>query len=180
MRHRARVQRRLPTRQFARLPRRLARLRRDDALLAELLRLRGMLLEPRLQRLADSLPDEGLDLGVQEFFFGLIIERRVGQLHAHDRDQPLAQVVARGRGVFVLDDASLARIAVERARQGDLEALPVRAAVDVVDVGAAAVLLDGTPSVALADWFHVLVLIVVVADRSCYGSMNDQSHLLLE
>ncbi len=112
----------------------LAGLRGEHALQAEPLGLAGVFLHPDLERLGDGRADEALDLGVEQLLLGLVVEGGLGQLGADDGDEPLAEVLAAGRGVLLLDEPGLAGVAVERAREGDLEALPVRPAVDIVDV----------------------------------------------
>ena len=78
--------------------------------------------------------DLALDLGVAELGLGLALELRLGQLHADDRGQALADVVAGEVAVVVLEDAGPPRLVVQRARQRRPEAGDVGAAVDGVDV----------------------------------------------
>ena len=74
------------------------------------------------------------DARVPELRLRLTLELRVLELDRDDRGEPLADVLALERAVLLLEEALLARVAVERSRQRRAEALQVRAAVVRVDV----------------------------------------------
>src|SRR5690606_17620200 len=107
------VERALAPGELAGAARGLARLRGEDALLADALRVGGMLFKPGLELLAHDGGDEALDLGVAELALGLALELRVGELYGDDRGEPLAEVVAAGHRVLLFDDARRARVVVE-------------------------------------------------------------------
>jgi hypothetical protein len=101
-------------------------------------RLRRIALEPVAELVAGDLLHERLRLGVAELGLGLALELRLGELDGDDRGEPLAHVVAGEVVVLLLDDALLARVAVDERRQRGAEALFVGAAlvrVDRVGVG---------------------------------------------
>ena len=72
--------------------------------------------------------------GVAELGLRLALELRVGQLDRDDRGQALADVLALEVLVLLLEDARVARVVVDRARQRRAEARQVRAALVRVDV----------------------------------------------
>ncbi len=109
-------------------------LRGDDALEAELLCFRGVFFEPVVERVLDGAGDEGLDLGVEELLFGLVVEGWVGELDGDDGNESFAEVVAGWVRVLLFEDARAFGVAVEGSGEGGFEALAVGAAVGVVDV----------------------------------------------
>src|SRR3954471_4690488 len=120
--------------EVTRLARRGPRLRRGDRLADDLPRVGGGLLDVLGELLVDDRGDEALHARVAELGLRLALELRVGELGRDDRGQPLADVLAGEVLVLLLELALLARIAVERARQGGAEARQVRAALVRVDV----------------------------------------------
>ena len=99
-----------------------------DRLADDLVRLGGVLLEELAELAVDGRLDEALHRRVAELGLGLALELRVVQLHRHDRRQALAHVLALEVLVLLLQQALLARVVVERARQRRAEARQVRAA----------------------------------------------------
>ena len=77
--------------------------------------------------------DVGLHLGVHQLDLGLRFELRVGVLDGDDGGQALARVVAGEVRVGILEQAVLAGVVVDHARQRGAQAGQVRAAVDGVD-----------------------------------------------
>ena len=124
------VERALADDQVARLARRLAGAGRGEALLDDPAAVGRVLVEVLAEAVRDRGLDLALDLGIAELRLGLALELRLGQLHADDGGQALADVVAGEVAVGVLEDAGAARPVVERARQRGPEAGDVRAAVD--------------------------------------------------
>ena len=100
---------------------------------------------------ASGALDLARDLGVAELGLGLALELRLGQLHADDRGQALADVVAGEVAVRLLEHARALRPVVERPGQRAAEARDVGAAVDGVDV--------------VGEREHVLGVGVVVLER---------------
>src|SRR5262249_55057165 len=90
----SRVERRLPPREFARLPRRLARSRGEGALFDHAARDGWRFLDELAQRLAHHGLDEPADLAVSQLGLGLPFELGLRELHADDRGEPLAHVLA--------------------------------------------------------------------------------------
>ena len=78
--------------------------------------------------------DEALHARVAELGLRLALELRVGELGRDDGREALAHVLAGEVLVLLLEQALLARVAVERARQRGAEARQVRAALVRVDV----------------------------------------------
>ena len=95
-----------------------ARLRRLDGLADDLVGLGGVLLEELGQPRVDDGGDEALHARVAELGLRLALELRIGQLGRDDGREPLAHVLAGEVLVLLLEQALLARVAVERARQG--------------------------------------------------------------
>ncbi len=120
--------------EFAGLAGGLAGLGSDDALQAEFFGIAGVLFEPGFEAVVDRVTDKGLDLWIEEFFLGLIVEGGVGEFDTDDGGDAFAEVFATGDGVFFLDDAGFAGVGVEGAGEGGFEALAVGAAIFVVDV----------------------------------------------
>ena len=92
-----------------------------------------VLFEERPEGLAHHLGDVGLHFRVHQLDLGLRLELRVGVLDADDGGQALARIVAGEVGVGFLQQAALAGIIVDHARQGRAHAGQVRAAVHRVD-----------------------------------------------
>src|SRR4051794_14327470 len=152
--------------EVTRLARRGPRLRRGDRLADDLPRVGGVLLEVLGELLVDDRGDEALHAGVAELGLRLALELRVGELGRDDRGQPLAHVLAGEVLVLLLELALLARIAVERARQGGAEARQVRAAlvrVDVVREREDGLLIGGVP--LQRDFDRALVRITLEEDH---------------
>ena len=82
----------------------------------------------------DDRLDEALHARVAELGLRLALELRVGELGRDDGGQALAHVLAGEVVVLLLEQALLARVLVERARQRRAEAGQVRAALVRVDV----------------------------------------------
>ena len=133
-RHAVRLQRRLAPHEFAGAARGLARVRRLHRLFEDGLRHSRVLLEELAQLVVHDARHERADLGVAELCLCLALELRLRQLHADDGRQALAQVGTLEVVVFVLQESLFAAVIVERARQGFLEALLVRAALGRLDV----------------------------------------------
>ena len=94
----------------------------------------GVLLEELGELLVDGLLDEPADPRVPELRLRLALELRVAQLDGDHGREPLADVLALEVVLLVLQEALVARVLVERAGQGRLEAGEVRAALGGVDV----------------------------------------------
>src|SRR5579885_1200643 len=77
--------------------------------------------------------DDGAHFGVVQFGLRLRLKLRVGNLDANDGCQALAHIVAAEVAVLLFEQAHLARVVVERAREGAAEAGDMHAAVDGVD-----------------------------------------------
>ena len=116
------VQRALADDEVARLARRLAGPGRGEALLDDPAAVAGVLLEVLHEAVRDRGLDLALDLGVAELGLRLALELGIGHLHADDRGQALADVVAGQVAVRLLEHAGLAGPIVERARQRGAEA----------------------------------------------------------
>ena len=132
VRHAARIECALPLDQFARLSGGFSRLGGEDRLLGDLLRFLGVFVEPGAESIGDQLADEALRLLVEQLLLGLVVELRIGDLHAHDRGQAFAEVVAARRDV--LEQVVLLRVAVDGPGEGGLEALDVGSAIRIEDV----------------------------------------------
>ena len=131
----AAVERALAAHEIARLARRLARPRGVDRLQDHALGDVGVLFEERAELVVDDRLDDALDLGVAELGLGLPFELRLRDLHADDRGQAFADVVAADRRVLqVLRQVVLRRVGVDGARQRGAETREVRAAFVRVDV----------------------------------------------
>ena len=128
------LQRALAAREVARLAGGRARLGGLNGLADDLVGLGGVLLEELGEARVDDRGDEALHARVAELGLGLALELRIGQLGRDDRREPLAHVLAGEVLVLLLEQALLARVAVERARQRAAEAREVRAALVGVDV----------------------------------------------
>ena len=89
---------------LARFARRLARARRQQALLDDLLRHRRVRVEVRHQPVVDDRRHHAVDLRVDQLDLGLRFEARVGQLHAQHADQTFAHVVAGDGRVLLLQE----------------------------------------------------------------------------
>src|SRR5579884_162728 len=77
--------------------------------------------------------DDGAHLGVVQFGLCLRLKLRVGNLDANDSGQALTHVIAAEVAVLLFEQAHLARVVIERAREGAAEAGDMHAAVDGVD-----------------------------------------------
>src|SRR6185295_10655986 len=128
------LERALAEHEVAGLAGRLAGPGRGEALLDDPPAVTGVLVEV----LTDGIPERGLDLaldlGVAELRLRLTLELGLGQLHADDRGEALADVVSREVAVGILQDTGPAGPIVQRARQRGTEACDVGPAVDRVDV----------------------------------------------
>ena len=120
--------------EVAGLARRLARTGGGQALLDDPPTVAGVLVEVLAEAVGDRRLDRALDLGIPELGLGLALELRVGQLHADDGRQALADVVAGQVPVGVLQHAGAMGPVVERAGQRGAEPGDVRPAVRGVDV----------------------------------------------
>ena len=133
-RERHALERALAEHEVAGLAGRLARAGGREALLDDPPAVAGVLVEV----LADGIPERGLDLaldlGVAELRLRLTLELGLGQLHADDRGEALADVVSREVAVGILEDTGPAGPIVQGARQRGTEARDVGPAVDRVDV----------------------------------------------
>ena len=94
----------------------------------------GVLLQIFRKALGHGVLHERADLGVAELRFRLSLELRVMQLYGNNRCQALTRIVTRKIGILLLQDALAARIVVDRARHGLLEAVKMRATLVRVDV----------------------------------------------
>src|SRR5579862_6153141 len=133
-RQRHAVERRLATRQLARLARRLARTSCRDRLRDYLAGVRRVLLEELGELRVHGRLDEAGDLRVSELALRLTLELRVLQLDGDDGGEAFAHVLALEVLLLVLQQTLVARVLVQRARQGGAEPLHVGAALDRVDV----------------------------------------------
>ena len=109
-------------------------LRGRDRLLDDLLRVGRVLLEELGQPLVDRLLDETLHAGVPELGLRLPLELGLAELHGDDRGEALADVLALEVLLLLLQEALVARVAVQGAGERRLEAGQVRAALVRVDV----------------------------------------------
>ena len=94
--------------EVARLARRFARPRGVDGLVDDALGDRRIFLEERAELVVDDRLDDALHLAVAELGLGLALELRVRNLHADDRSQPFADVVAAEAFLQVLRKVVLA------------------------------------------------------------------------
>ena len=133
-RQRHALERALAPRQLARLAGRLAGARGRDRLRDDLPRVLRVLLEELGELLVDDLLDEALDRRVAELRLRLALELRVAQLDRDHGGEPLADVLALEVVLLLLQQALLARIAVDRARERGAEAREVGPALVGVDV----------------------------------------------
>ena len=125
--------------------RRLPRLRGDRRALDDLATLRRVRVEPAGEPLADDLLRVRPGERRSETALRLTLELRVGQLDGHDRDEPLAHVVAGEVGVLRAERLRLAAEAVQRRRERAAEPPPRASAVagaHDVDVGADALVVE--------------------------------------
>src|SRR5712692_6923225 len=159
-REREAVERPLAQNQVARLARRLARAESGEALLDDATRILRVLLEVLAERVVHRRGHLPRDLGVAETRLGLTLELRLADLHADDRGQTFANVVRREVRVGVLQLSVLARVGVDRPREGVAEARQVGAAVGGADVVRERVdLLDEAVVVLERDLDHGAVLV---------------------
>ena len=93
----------------------------------------GVLLEPRHEVLVDGGLDERAHRGVAELGLRLALELRLAQPNAHDRDEALADVLAEEVVLLLLEQALVARVAVDDVGERLLQALLVHAALVGVD-----------------------------------------------
>ena len=78
--------------------------------------------------------DKSFHFWIQQFFFCLIVECWVGQLHAHDGGQAFAQIFARWNEIFFLEQAHAPAIIINDGGQRFAERRDVRAAVAVWNI----------------------------------------------
>ena len=97
-------------------------------------RLARVLLEELAEAGVDDRLDEAGHPGVAELGLRLALELRVAELDRDHRGQALADVLAGEVVLFLLEQAVVARVLVERARQRRAEAAQVGAALARVDV----------------------------------------------
>ena len=133
-RQRERVEDVLATRHLASLASSFAGFQRLRCLSDDLLGRGGVLLQIFCKALGHGVLHERADLGVAKLRFRLPLELRVVQLHGDNRRQTLARIVAREVGILLLQNALTARIVVDSARHGLLEAVEVRSTLVRVDV----------------------------------------------
>src|SRR3954452_2882778 len=133
-RQRHALERRLAPRQLARLTPREPRARSRDRLADDLARVGRILLEELGQPRVDRRLDETGDRRVAELRLRLPLELRVLQLDGDHPGEALANVLPFEVVLLLLQQALVARVLVERARQRRAEALHVGAALDRVDV----------------------------------------------
>ena len=130
-----------------------------------------VLLEELAEAAVDGGLHEALDRRVAELGLGLALELGVLDLHRDDRREALAHVLALEVVVLLLQQALLARVGVERARERGAEARQVRAAlvrVDVVGEREQRLLVGGVPlhrDLDLADVARVLEVDDLLVDR---------------
>ncbi len=75
------------------------------------------MLEILAELFVDQAGDHPLDLGVAELGLGLPFELRLADLHADDRGETLAGVVALEVHVLAFEEVVLGRVVVQRAGQ---------------------------------------------------------------
>src|SRR5690606_17509716 len=85
------------------------------------------------QRFADDLRYRTLHFRIEQLNFGLALELRIGVLDADDGRQTFERITAAEVGVFFLDEAILARIAVDHTGHGGAETGEMRTAIRRVD-----------------------------------------------
>ena len=124
----------LLARELARLARRLARLRGVHALLGDLPRAGGILLEGLGELVVDDRLDEAADLAVAELGLRLALELGLRQPHRDDRGEALADVVAGDRSLEALQVPVRLRVRTDRPRQRRAEPRQVGAPLAGVDV----------------------------------------------
>ena len=129
----AAIERALAAGEIAGLACSFARARGFNGFVDDLSSDRRILLEIRAQTLVDECLHDAGDIGIQ-FAFGLSFKLRLRQLHADDRDQAFAHVVAGEIFFYVLEQAHLLPGIVDGAGQRHAEAGEMRASVDRVDV----------------------------------------------
>ena len=111
----------LLARELARLARRLARLRGVHALLGDLPRAGGILLEGLGELVVDDRLDEAADLAVAELGLRLPLELGLRQPHRDDRGEALADVVAGDRALEALQVPVRLRVRADRPGEGRAE-----------------------------------------------------------
>ena len=112
----------LAAREVARLARGVARPRRRDRLVDDLAALGGVLFEELGELGVDRGLDQRADLGVAQLGLGLALELRVLELDRDDRREALAHVFAGEVLLFLFEQALLAGVVVDGAREGAAEA----------------------------------------------------------
>ncbi len=131
---RAALEQALAAREVARFARRIARPGRVDGLVDDLPRLGGVLFEELGQLGVHRDLDQAADLGVAQLALGLALELRVLELDRDESREPFADVLAGEVLLFLLEEALLAGVVVDSARERAAEAREVRAALGGVDV----------------------------------------------
>ena len=122
------LERALATRELARLPSGLAGVAGGNGLLDDLPSLGALLLEELRELLVHHSLDEAGDARVAQLRLRLPFELGVAQLDRDDGGKTFAGVLALEVVVLLLQEALLARVLVERARQRGTEALEVGSA----------------------------------------------------
>ena len=111
-----------------------ARVRRLDGLRDYLLAIGGVLFQELRKLLVDDTLDETTDLRVAQLGLRLALELRIPQLHAENRHESLADVLAAEILLFLLEKSLGARVVVDGAGDRRPEAREVRASLVGVDV----------------------------------------------
>jgi len=127
-------QRTLAPHQVARLARGFARARRVDGLAENPLGNRRILLEERPEPVVDNRLDDALHFRVAQLGLRLTLELRPRNLHADDRRQAFADVVAADAFLQIFREVVFPCVEVDRSRQRRPEARQVRPAFMRVDV----------------------------------------------
>src|SRR5207342_897844 len=122
------LERALASRQLTRLARGLARARGRDGLRDDLPRVLRVLLEELGQLLVDGLLDEAGNRRVAELRLRLALELGVRELDRDHGRETLAHVLALEIVLLLLQQALVARVLVQRAREGRAETLQMGAA----------------------------------------------------